>query len=163
APIEEQLMAFYNRRVERVAKQLAEGDENLRNLDKPTEMPVMIRQRDLRKLLDKMGVQMSKAREEASEDDLLPVPFMVQRLKWVMLIQGAERLVGRPPQLSTMNVMEGFMVYIKVSAITGLVLSSPWVFWQIWSFIAAGLYPQEKRYVHRYLPFSIGLFLAGVV
>lgn len=33
----------------------------------------------------------------------------------------------------------------------------------MWSFIAAGLYPHEKRYIHRYLPLSIGLFLAGVV
>jgi len=44
----------------------------------------------------------------------------------------------------------------------GIVLSSPWVFYQIWMFVAAGLYPHEKKYVHRYLPLSLGLFLAGV-
>jgi sec-independent protein translocase protein TatC len=43
----------------------------------------------------------------------------------------------------------------------GVVLSSPWVFWQIWTFVAAGLYRNERRYVHIFLPFSLGLFLAG--
>src|SRR5436190_23444194 len=46
---------------------------------------------------------------------------------------------------------------------TGLVLSSPWVFFHIWAFIAAGLYPQEKRLVNVYLPFSLFLFLTGVI
>jgi len=55
------------------------------------------------------------------------------------------------------------MVWIKICAFTGLVLSSPWVFWQVWAFVAAGLYPHEKKYVHRYLPMSLGLFLAGVL
>jgi sec-independent protein translocase protein TatC len=43
------------------------------------------------------------------------------------------------------------------------VLGSPWIFWQLWSFVAAGLYPHEKKYVYLYLPFSLGLFLAGVL
>jgi sec-independent protein translocase protein TatC len=58
--------------------------------------------------------------------------------------------------------MEPFMMYLKVSLIAGLVFSSPWVFYQIWSFVAAGLYPHEKKYVHFFLPFSLGLFLGGV-
>ena len=41
-------------------------------------------------------------------------------------------------------------------------LACPWIFWQIWSFIAAGLYAHEKRGMHFYLPVSLGLFLAGV-
>jgi sec-independent protein translocase protein TatC len=35
------------------------------------------------------------------------------------------------------------------------------MFRQLWIFVAAGLYPHEKRYVHIYLPFSLILFLAG--
>ena len=54
------------------------------------------------------------------------------------------------------------MVYFQVSVVTGFVLASPWIFFQIWSFIAAGLYPHEKRYVNVFLPVSIGLFLLGV-
>lgn len=58
---------------------------------------------------------------------------------------------------------EAFMIYLKVSVVTGLVLSSPWVFYQLWLFVAAGLYPHERRYVHVYLPLSIGLFVGGAL
>jgi sec-independent protein translocase protein TatC len=56
---------------------------------------------------------------------------------------------------------EAFMIYLKVSLIMGVIISSPWIFYQIWLFVAAGLYPNERQYVYRYLPFSIGLFLGG--
>lgn len=61
----------------------------------------------------------------------------------------------------TLNVQEAFMTYIKVSLVSGLILSSPWVFYQLWLFVAAGLYPHERKYVYIYLPASIFLFLGG--
>ncbi|MDO4582530.1 MAG: twin-arginine translocase subunit TatC [Planctomycetia bacterium] len=64
-------------------------------------------------------------------------------------------------QVKNFAVQETFMIYIKASLLAGVILSSPWVFWQIWSFIAAGLYPHERKYVHIFLPFSLGLFLGG--
>lgn len=60
-----------------------------------------------------------------------------------------------------LTVQEGFMTWLKVSFVAGLVLSSPWVFYQLWLFVAAGLYPHERKYVHLYLPMSSGLFLGG--
>ncbi len=63
----------------------------------------------------------------------------------------------------TLNVQEAFLTYLKVSFVAGFVISSPWVFFQIWRFVAAGLYPHEQRYVYIYLPISIVLFLGGVV
>lgn len=63
----------------------------------------------------------------------------------------------------TLNVQEAFMTYIKVACVAGLLLASPWVFYQIWLFVAAGLYPHEQKYVYIYLPVSIGLFLGGAV
>src|SRR5260370_2793612 len=73
------------------------------------------------------------------------------------------RKLVRPPELTTWSATEGFMIYFKVTLIAGFVIAAPYVFWQIWSFIAAGLYPHEKRYVHVYLPFSLGLFMVGVI
>ncbi|MDO4857631.1 MAG: twin-arginine translocase subunit TatC [Thermoguttaceae bacterium] len=64
-------------------------------------------------------------------------------------------------QVKNFAVQETFMIYLKAALVAGLIISSPWIFWQIWSFIAAGLYPNEKRYVHIFLPFSLGLFLGG--
>jgi hypothetical protein len=43
------------------------------------------------------------------------------------------------------------------------VISSPWVIFQLWAFVAEGLYRHERRTVYQAMPFSIGLFLAGVV
>jgi len=59
--------------------------------------------------------------------------------------------------------LEPIMIFFMVCLVTGLVLSSPWVFYQVWAFIAAGLYRHERAYVKKYLPFSILLFLAGVL
>jgi sec-independent protein translocase protein TatC len=72
-------------------------------------------------------------------------------------------LVTRRPALSTLSIQEAFMAYFKVCIGCALVLGSPWIFYQIWQFVAAGLYPNEKRLVHVYLPVSLSLFLAGVV
>ncbi len=62
-----------------------------------------------------------------------------------------------------LTVQEGFMTWMKVSFVAGLVFSSPWVFYQVWLFIAAGLYPHERKYIHIYLPFSVFLFMGGAV
>lgn len=61
----------------------------------------------------------------------------------------------------TLNVQEAFLTYLKVSFVTGFVIASPWVFYQLWLFVAAGLYPHERRYVHFYLPVCLGLFAIG--
>ena len=50
-----------------------------------------------------------------------------------------------------------------VCIVAGLVLASPWVFYQVWAFVAAGLYRHERHYVMKFLPVSLGLFLAGRV
>ena len=56
---------------------------------------------------------------------------------------------------------EAFMMYFRVSLLAGLVLASPWIFYQMWQFIAAGLYPNERKYVNWGVPFSAGLFIFG--
>jgi sec-independent protein translocase protein TatC len=73
-----------------------------------------------------------------------------------------ETSLGNKQYMTTLSVQEGFVVYFKVTLICSIVLGSPWIFYQIWAFVAAGLYPHERRYVHLYLPASVGLFLLGV-
>ncbi len=64
----------------------------------------------------------------------------------------------------TLAVQEAFTtIYLNVSFIAGLVFASPWVIYQIWLFVAAGLYPHERKYVYIYLPISIFLFLGGAL
>jgi len=65
--------------------------------------------------------------------------------------------------LQVIAVAAGFISYIKIALIAGLLLSSPWVFYQLWMFVAAGLYPHEKRYVNIAAPFSAILFVTGAL
>ncbi|MCA9063593.1 MAG: twin-arginine translocase subunit TatC, partial [Planctomycetaceae bacterium] len=71
------------------------------------------------------------------------------------------RVVEDSNRVTTLKVEEGFLVYVKVCFISGFILASPWVFYQLWLFVAAGLYPHERKYVYVYLPMSIFLFVAG--
>jgi len=52
---------------------------------------------------------------------------------------------------------------MKLSLIVGLFAASPYIAYQIWSFISAGLYPRERKYVIRYAPFSFILFFGGCI
>ncbi len=61
----------------------------------------------------------------------------------------------------TLSPQEPFVIWIKAAIVISLIVASPWVFFQVWAFVAAGLYPHEKRSVRFFLPFSLGLFLAG--
>jgi sec-independent protein translocase protein TatC len=58
---------------------------------------------------------------------------------------------------------EAFSTYMKVSLIAGLILTAPWIFYQLWMFVAAGLYPKERHYVYRAVPLSAGLFIIGAL
>ena len=64
-------------------------------------------------------------------------------------------------RVQTLNAHEAFMIWLKAAFICGFLIASPWVFYQVWSFIAAGLYSHEKKYVGIYLPLSLALFLGG--
>ncbi len=77
----------------------------------------------------------------------------------------AEMEVWEPMTVATQSLAaaEGFMIWMKAGAIAGLFLASPWIFYQIWVFVAAGLYPHEQRYVYVYMPMSILLFVAGAL
>jgi len=71
--------------------------------------------------------------------------------------------MGTDARLQTLAPADGFVSYIKIALISGLILSSPWVFYQLWMFVAAGLYPKERRYVYLAAPFSASLFVAGAL
>lgn len=66
------------------------------------------------------------------------------------------------PQIFFTSVEQPFMVYLEISMICALVIASPWILWQVWQFIAAGLYAHERKTVTRYIPLSIALMIGGV-
>jgi len=56
---------------------------------------------------------------------------------------------------------EAFSLYIQISLISGAVFAAPWIMYQVWRFIAPGLYANEKRFVVPFVLFSTIGFLAG--
>lgn len=59
------------------------------------------------------------------------------------------------------GVTEAFFTKLKVSVIGGIFLASPVIFYQLWRFIAPGLYESEKRYVVPFVIFATLFFIAG--
>lgn len=66
-------------------------------------------------------------------------------------------------KLSVLDPGDGFLTVMKLCFLAGFVLASPVVLWQLWGFVAAGLYAHERRYVHLFFPVALGLFALGVV
>src|ERR1700716_3169670 len=60
-----------------------------------------------------------------------------------------------------LNPTEPFNLYLKVGFMAGLFVASPFVLYQLWCFIAPGLYRNEKRYVLPFMVSTVSLFLAG--
>jgi sec-independent protein translocase protein TatC len=56
---------------------------------------------------------------------------------------------------------EAFGMYITISLIVGFVIASPYVMYQVWKFIAPGLYSNEKKFAVPFVLFTTIGFLAG--
>jgi sec-independent protein translocase protein TatC len=65
-------------------------------------------------------------------------------------------------RLSAFGVGDSFFVSLNVSLYVAAFLAGPYVLFELWQFIAAGLYKHERKLVHLYFPFSLLLFFAGV-
>lgn len=70
---------------------------------------------------------------------------------------------GLNTQLRYDTIGEPLTTWLAVNLITAAAIASPWILFQFWQFIAAGLYPSERKYITRYLPLSIVLLVLGMV
>lgn len=153
-PAQDALDEFYNNekdRREAVAIQQ-------HSVTKPFEVEV-----SLAPLAEKLREWMPSASIPSAEElaeQTIAVPMVFKQADW---IQGVYDSAERKRALISLAPLETFMIYFMVCMVAGLVIASPWVFYQIWNFIAAGLYRHERFYVMKFLPFSLGLFLGGVM
>jgi sec-independent protein translocase protein TatC len=65
-------------------------------------------------------------------------------------------------QLALDGPLDSFYLRVKVAVIIGLIVSSPVWLYQIWAFIAPGLYSREKRWSYLFLGTAVPLFLTGI-
>jgi sec-independent protein translocase protein TatC len=67
-----------------------------------------------------------------------------------------------PPTLKLINPMDSFQImWMKLPILAAVFLSSPWILYQVWAFIAPGLYKRERRWAAPFVISSAGLFIAG--
>jgi sec-independent protein translocase protein TatC len=64
-------------------------------------------------------------------------------------------------KLNYTHPMDALNLYLQVSLIGGAILASPFILYQVWLFIAPGLYQREKRFVVPFMAATMGLFLGG--
>ena len=76
-------------------------------------------------------------------------------------IMMALRNNGMSEKLVYLNPTEPFNLYLKVAALAGLFVTSPFVLYQVWLFISPGLYRNEKKYVFPFMFSTVALFLSG--
>jgi sec-independent protein translocase protein TatC len=57
--------------------------------------------------------------------------------------------------------MDALNLYLQVALLAGAIIASPFILFQVWLFIAPGLYQKEKRFVVPFMSATVGLFLAG--
>lgn len=68
-----------------------------------------------------------------------------------------------PYTLVSVSPLEDFWVFMMASFVFAFVIASPVVLWQLWAFVAAGLYAKERKVFYRYFPFATVLMTTGVV
>jgi len=79
----------------------------------------------------------------------------------ILLRPALRALAPNGGRLQALAPGEIFFTYIKCSLLLGFVIALPVVFWQIWAFVAPGLYTSEKRLALPFVLISTGLFLGG--
>jgi sec-independent protein translocase protein TatC len=164
APVVEQLEVFYAHRLEQVREDM-KSDPTLGGKNSPSEFNQQgFSRAQLMALFQGKSSEVIEAIDKPVDQKDIVKLWMrhEQPVEEAGALQKAQWAIGRRPGLSTLSITEAFMVYFKVCMLCGIILSSPWVFYHIWSFIAAGLYAHEKRLVNVYLPVSLGLFLGGI-
>jgi sec-independent protein translocase protein TatC len=162
-PVEHELQCFYDRRVRKITQDIQAGRTSTGEVNVPVEVHQEVEINDLiRQIAPRLGMT-PPTNQDSTVPCYVPIRARINPLDWTLALSAAQRLLGKRPSLQTMSITEAMMVYVQVAVGCGLMLASPWIFWQFWAFLAPGLYPHEKRPFRLYLPFSIALFLTGVV
>jgi len=88
--------------------------------------------------------------------------FFSERL-FLILIMPLKEVMPEGGQLIFTNLPEMFFAYIKVAFITSILAVAPLIFYQIWMFVAPGLYRKEQKLVIPFVVSSTILFVGGAL
>ncbi|HEY1987793.1 MAG TPA: twin-arginine translocase subunit TatC [Terracidiphilus sp.] len=79
--------------------------------------------------------------------------------KLFALVQAPLSRIGKT--LVFTHPMDALNIYLQVSLVGGAIIASPFILYQVWLFIAPGLYQKERRFVVPFMAATVGLFLTG--
>ena len=82
-----------------------------------------------------------------------PIVNFILTPTWRLLPAGSRMIYTQPG--------EAFGLYVQIGLIVGVVLASPWIMYQVWLFIAPGLYANEKRFAVPFVLMSTIGFVGG--
>ncbi|MCG8556074.1 MAG: twin-arginine translocase subunit TatC [Proteobacteria bacterium] len=88
------------------------------------------------------------------KERLLEILIDPLRAAWLRLGLGE-------PTIHFANVIDPLVAYLKIAVVVGLLIASPWVFWQLWAFVSPGLYLREKRLAAPFVAASTVCFGGG--
>lgn len=80
-------------------------------------------------------------------------------LEWMMV--PVEAALPKNSQMVAVEIQETFFTALKVAFFAGFIVSLPVIFWQLWLFLAPGLYDHEKKLVVPFVFFATLMFLSG--
>jgi len=86
-----------------------------------------------------------------------------ERIFGFLLAPATEALGVGGSKLQAIAPTEIFFTYIKCALLAGFVLALPVTFWQLWAFVAPGLYDNERKAIIPFVVTSTGLFAAGAI
>jgi sec-independent protein translocase protein TatC len=153
-PAKVALDAFYSAEYKKKAEQ-AQADEAVTpQLQATVEAGSFITE------LKKVAPKLELPESEALKGQSLTLPLRFSSAGMIETVRTSSVQIDQ--SLVSLAPLETLTIFFMVGLVSGLVVASPWVFYQGWAFVAAGLYRHERRYVKQYLPFSLGLFLTGV-
>lgn len=89
------------------------------------------------------------------------ISYFFSEYLFQILIAPLKAVMPEGDRLIFTNLPEMFLTYLKVAFISGVLLSAPVIFYELWMFIAPGLYQSEKGYVIPFVVFSTILFVGG--
>ena len=77
-------------------------------------------------------------------------------------VDALKQLGVNPPNLVAISPMDTFnIIWMKLPLLCAIFLGSPWILYQVWRFIAPGLYKKERRWAVPFVLCTAGLFLTG--
>jgi sec-independent protein translocase protein TatC len=181
-PVETQARDFYYRRavknqIEKIAKltqtdpveaaaireELERNGYSLTDLTPAKREKLLGAPTELRTFVDTKQFEPLLGPVKADAPKEIPITLKVYPAEVNYLSETGQALSESKNYLTTLSAQEAFVVYFKVSILCGIVLASPFIFYQFWAFVGAGLYPHEKKYVYIFFGPSLILFIVGVL